>query len=539
MSVPKVSVIIPSYNHRDYIGKAIKSVLMQDYNDFEVIIADDCSADDSVEVIKQYTDERIKTFFLSENIGATQILKFLINNSAGEYIALINSDDEWCEGKLSKQVEFLENNSDYAACFTWASFIDGEGNPIVDDDILNLDVFCEHNRSRFEWLNRFYYYGNCICHPSMLIRKSVYEEIGYYNDAYRQLPDFEYWVRLCSKYSIHILPEVLVKHRRLYGANENTSISSTQNSLRLYSETVNIYKNMFAQLDDSDIINIFKNNFINKDASTAEEIICEKYFLLANNPAIGSLLKNQAIQFFMDNYKDENVARCFREKYNYTVKDFFTDNVISIEGFEHVFKKNDFSFCSTVFYYYQGFAAENSTVVRPSIDQGGTFKLNFTVLKDCKMLRIDPIENYMMVVKSAKAFVDKRETEIQPVNCEQFDSKQYFLNTDPQYIMTGEFKKGSRIEVLLEVDFIADSEFYELNREGLIKEISDTSYPQASLIDLYKFKNMEIERLSHELDISRRETEKVIADFKNSVSWRITKPIRTVKNILSKKAGRE
>lgn len=332
MAGPKVSVIIPSYNHERFVGDAIKSVLRQDFTDFELLIADDCSADNSVNIIKSFDDERIKTFFLSENLGPTEILRFLIENSCGEYIALLNSDDRWCDEKLSKQVAFLDKNTACAACFTWASLIDEQGNACINDgDMLDPEVFIQNNRSRFEWLNRFFYYGNCLCHPSVLIRKSVYEELGYYNGAYRQLPDLEYWVRLCSKHDIYILEEVLTEHRRTTGENQNTSASSLENLERYTREASNIFVQTFERLDDETFIRAFGDNFIVSGAHSTAEIICEKFFLLFNNATYGQTLKDQACQFYMNNYMKPGVAECFRVNYNFIQKDFYACNVPKIE----------------------------------------------------------------------------------------------------------------------------------------------------------------------------------------------------------------
>lgn len=327
MSFPKVSVIIPSYNHESFVGEAIESVLRQDFTDFELLIADDCSTDNSVNIIKSFDDERIKTFFFSENLGPTEILRFLIENSRGEYIALLNSDDRWRDGKLSKQVAFLEENKDFAACFTWASLIDEHGNASINGDVLDSEVFIQNNCNRYEWLNRFFYHGNRLCHPSVLIRKSVYEELGYYNGAYRQLPDFEYWIRLCSKHEIHILEEVFTEHRRTRGENQNTSALSQANALRNISEISNIFVRMFENLDDDTFIRAFGGNFINPKASSPAEIICEKFFLLFNNTTFGPVLRGQACQFYMNNYMKPGVAECFTSKYNFSQQDFYACNV--------------------------------------------------------------------------------------------------------------------------------------------------------------------------------------------------------------------
>lgn len=211
---PIVSVIMASYNHDAFVKQAIESVLIQKNIEFEFLIADDGSKDKTREVIQSIVDPRITFFPHEENRGACTVTNELIQRASGEYIALINSDDIWNENKLLKQVHFLDNHPQYAAVFGNAQIINEVGLPFKNDHFY-ARVFNQKNRSRFEWLNYFFYVGNCLCHPSMLIRKSVYDEVGLYNPCMASLPDFEMWVRLCLKYEIYIMPEQLIQFRIL------------------------------------------------------------------------------------------------------------------------------------------------------------------------------------------------------------------------------------------------------------------------------------------------------------------------------------
>lgn len=529
MHTPKLSVIIPSYNHQDYIGEAIESVLSQDYTDFELLIADDKSSDNSINVIKKYKDKRIKTFFLTENIGPTKILEFLINNSSGEYIALINSDDIWCQGKLSKQIEYMDSHKDCAVCFTWADFVDENGNPLANDGTLDLNTFIKKNRPQHEWIRRFYFKGNCLCHPSILIKKSVYENLGYYNGAYRQLPDFDYWIRVCENYNIHIIEEVLVNHRRTVGENENTSAVSFDNTIRIISEISNIFVSMFNRIDDKLFIKAFKDDFINKNATSKEELICEKYFLLSNHPAFGSLLKNQACQYFMHHYIKDSVAQCFKEKYNYTQKEFFADNIISFKNFEFLFEKNSLDFSSTIFFAEKEFSADNSFLVKPIIENK-KLKLQFKLEQNAKMLRIDPIEDHTIIIDSATAFIDGVKTDISPLNADTINSKHYFKTTDPQYIIYGNFSKGNIIEVLFEVDSIFNTVTYKIKDTAFLKDNEHTSLDMVGII--INNLNEYVRKLKGELEQAEQNNLQTIKNYENSLSWKLTKPLRFIQKLL-------
>jgi len=146
MANKKISVIIPSYNHSKFLKKAIDSVLNQTYQDFELIILDDCSTDSSAKIINSYKDERIRKYFNEKNNGAVNTLNQLIDLASGEYIALLNSDDFWSNDKLEKQLAYLEENKEVAACFTWADFVNENNKIIYDQSLVPTELFQEKNR---------------------------------------------------------------------------------------------------------------------------------------------------------------------------------------------------------------------------------------------------------------------------------------------------------------------------------------------------------------------------------------------------------
>jgi glycosyltransferase involved in cell wall biosynthesis len=211
--MPRVSVIIPSYNHAKYVSDAIQSVLDQTYQDFEIVITDDGSTDGTVNEIRKFKDPRIKLFTFEENQGAPVASSNCVVHSSGEYIAMLSSDDIFLPDKLRKQVEFLDENPDIWAVFGYASIIDEDGNDYPDKNHFYCNIFKQPNRSRFEWLNYFFYRGNCLCHPSVLARRDVYATIAPPDPRYAQLGDFYRWIKTCLEHEIYILPEELIKFR--------------------------------------------------------------------------------------------------------------------------------------------------------------------------------------------------------------------------------------------------------------------------------------------------------------------------------------
>ncbi|MEO1990416.1 MAG: glycosyltransferase [Pirellulales bacterium] len=241
--MPKVSVVLTSYNHEKYLREAIDSVLGQTFLDFELILWDDASKDTSWGIIKGYTDSRIKTFRNDEQRGSVYgINKAISEVATGEYIAIHHSDDVWEGSKLEKQVDFLSANPEFGAVFTNARVIGEDGGPLKDLKHPYLRIFAHRNRTRHQWLNRFFYDCNALCHPSVLIRKQCYEDCGLYRNVFYQLDDFDMWIRLCLKYEIHVLPEKLTRFR-VRDDEANTSGDRPEARIRTMTEFHYILKN--------------------------------------------------------------------------------------------------------------------------------------------------------------------------------------------------------------------------------------------------------------------------------------------------------
>lgn len=234
--MPKISIILTSYNHAKFIRESIDSVLNQTMRDFELIILDDGSVDGSWEVIGQYSDPRIRAYRNETNMGSVPgVNRAIAELATGEYIAIHHSDDVWELDKLQKQIDFIAANPQVGAVFTNAQPIDERGQSLTDKSHFYYSAFNQPNRTRHEWLRHFFFRGNALCHPSVLIRRQCYEECGLYLDALAQLTDFEMWIRLCFKYEIHVLPDRLVRFR-IRDAEMNTSGNRPEVRIRDRSE---------------------------------------------------------------------------------------------------------------------------------------------------------------------------------------------------------------------------------------------------------------------------------------------------------------
>lgn len=201
--LPSVSILMAVYNGEKYLRRCLDSVVSQDFTDFEFIIVDDASSDDTHSILSSYHDERIVYLKNEENIGQTRSLNKGLNHARAPLIARIDADDLWHPEKLGRQVRFLETHEDVAVLGTFANTINLSGDltarrtyPLSDNDI------------KATLLRKA-----PVCHVSVVMRKQVVVSIGGYPEQYRTVADFALWSALIrAGFRITNLPEYLTTY---------------------------------------------------------------------------------------------------------------------------------------------------------------------------------------------------------------------------------------------------------------------------------------------------------------------------------------
>lgn len=308
---PRVSVYLSSYNHEKFLRESIDSILTQTYKDFELYIKDDASTDSSWEIITSYSDPRIRAV----RNAANQYWGF---NSAypelkGEYIAVHHSDDVWEPGKLEKQVDYLDAHPDRAAVFTHVKVIGEDSQPLASDDNLSMHPFDQPNRTRHEWLRYFFYSGNALCHPSMLIRRSCHEAIGLYRYGMMQLFDLDMWVRVCLHYDIHILQEPLMRFR-IRAGNANVSSPRLDSVIRHNFEIIEIIRNYFQIKNIEDLLKVFPEAEVHINREYFNPQYTLAMLMLENTDFPGCQLLG--LQTLFEIMNDENQTQQLKEFYH-------------------------------------------------------------------------------------------------------------------------------------------------------------------------------------------------------------------------------
>lgn len=211
MTAPLVTIIIVSYNHAHFIEECLDSILQQNYSTIELILADDASKDDSVQVYNNWLEKnnyQAKCVYNDVNIGLSATLNKSIKIATGKYIKLLAADDYLHTESISACVNFLENNSiNYGMVFSDVFFINNDSEIIED----KVDYNKIGNLSPEEF-NKYLIRGNRIAALSVLMKTSVLLETGEYDNSFI-VEDYYRWLKIAQSYYIGYIPEKLAYYR--------------------------------------------------------------------------------------------------------------------------------------------------------------------------------------------------------------------------------------------------------------------------------------------------------------------------------------
>jgi len=203
-NAPLVSVIMPVYNAAHYLPEAIESILNQTFSDFEFVIINDGSADESAEILDHYRqrDTRIN-IYQQENKGVTASLNRGLSLARGKHIARQDADDVSLPERFEKQVDYLKHNLQIGVVGCAINLINGQGR------IIGSNSF-QTNPDLLEWVLLF---GSPLAHPSVMMRTEIVNKIGGYSMKYATAQDYDLWGRLSKHTKFANLSEHLVCYR--------------------------------------------------------------------------------------------------------------------------------------------------------------------------------------------------------------------------------------------------------------------------------------------------------------------------------------
>ncbi|MCZ8197297.1 MAG: glycosyltransferase family 2 protein [Flavobacterium sp.] len=297
-STPLISVILPVYNVASYINEAIDSILKQTIQDYEILVIDDCSTDNTISIIEAIKDSRIKIIRKEKNKGLIDSLNFGFKIAQGKYIARMDGDDICYPNRFEEQISFLEDNSQYILCGSWAK-------------VIGFDSVMKVKEKHDEIVTDFLL-TNSIIHPTVMIRNKSLEKFEF-DQSMIAVEDYDYWTKLCFEGKFYNIPKPLL----LYRIHDN-QVSTKYKDIQIKGDIkirMNLYKKLMYDetiYKDSILIKIlYSNNYFNKN----EFELLLKWF---NELSI----KNKKIKLFNDYFFEKTSNKIIR---NLVFNVFFTN----------------------------------------------------------------------------------------------------------------------------------------------------------------------------------------------------------------------
>ena len=215
-----VSVIIPNYNHAQYVGDAIESVLAQTYQNFEIIVVDDGSTDNSRDAVAQFGDK--VNYIWQQNQGLSATRNRGIREAKGEFIGVLDADDMYEPAYLDVLVNMLADNPDADGIYCGYQFVDQHNNLLPQRESRLIPT---------EQLREALWDGNFLVPESMLVRRQCYETVGPFDHTLRACEDWDMWLRITDIFKIIGTNHVLTRHRVLPGSMSSDPIRMFNNRI--------------------------------------------------------------------------------------------------------------------------------------------------------------------------------------------------------------------------------------------------------------------------------------------------------------------
>lgn len=204
----KISVIIPTYNRASVLSRAVESVLAQSYKNWELIIVDDGSTDHTAEILKAYSQNPQIKIIRTSNQGVSAARNKAIGQAQGLWVAFLDSDDQWLEDKLEKQVEYTLKHPEI-------KIIHGE--EIWIRNGVRVNPMKKHKKAGGQIFSQALKLC-CISPSTVLVKKDLFNEVGMFREDFPVCEDYDLWLKICSKYPIGFVEDFLIKK---YGGHDD------------------------------------------------------------------------------------------------------------------------------------------------------------------------------------------------------------------------------------------------------------------------------------------------------------------------------
>lgn len=269
--MPELSIIMPLYNTERYVGQAVQSLLSQSYTDFELIIVNDASTDNSLEIVRSFDDSRIRILSNEQNRGIVFSRNKGLQEARGEFVAPFDSDDIAVKDKFEKQIGYLKKHKEVGMIGSWARMIDEEGKLLKNRWKLTATP---------EQIPAVMLFRNYFVQSSVVMRLETVPEGGY-SAGFDVVEDYKMWTEVLSKSKAWNFPEYLV----LYRVHRNGATKRNPEELFIKESQLleHIYKPFRIKIDDhiAKLILLIRSNATIRNKETLDEI--ENFLHLLND----------------------------------------------------------------------------------------------------------------------------------------------------------------------------------------------------------------------------------------------------------------
>lgn len=291
---PAITVLMPAYNAARYIGEAIASVLQQTFTDFELLIVNDGSTDDTLEIIGTFRDERI-VVINQPNRGVADALNTGLAQARAPYIARFDADDICYPYRLEKQIRFLQDNPEYILVGSEAKYILENGDFLFDFHCIAY--------SHEQVIDKLYFYCPFV-HPTVMYRKDAVMDAGGYPTHAHNFEDYLLWTSLAGSGRLCNLTEPLIKYRL-----NSTSVTIDEKWRgRRFRELKRqiVLRGSITAAEGNELLAIIKDQDVKQIKEAAYNALCGKKYLINNHqPEKARGYFNKAIKIYplrLDNY---------------------------------------------------------------------------------------------------------------------------------------------------------------------------------------------------------------------------------------------
>ena len=204
---PTVSIVIGAYNEEETIADTLQSLLGQTFSDFEILVVDDGSTDDTRRIVERFDDQRVNLIANETNLGLPRSLNRGISHAEGTYIARADADERSLPTRLQRQVDVLETREEVQVVGCWYRVIGREEERIAD-----IEIPLERSFDVDDLLKE----GPGIAHGSVMMRKEAVVTVGRYREQFTLAQDYDLWLRMAEEFGpgfVHVVPEVLYERR--------------------------------------------------------------------------------------------------------------------------------------------------------------------------------------------------------------------------------------------------------------------------------------------------------------------------------------